>query len=770
MFQNGNIDFGDQIVLTLQLFREKPKILKEYQSQFKYILVDEFQDTNYAQNELVKILAGQTGNITVVADDDQSIYRFRGAAVSNVLEFKKNFLKVSQIVLVKNYRSTRQILDQAYRLIQHNNPDRLEFKNKINKKLESEKDGHMPSLLQCDNLTTETDEVASKIAENIKSQRYSFRDFAILVRKNNQAKPFMMALNQYGIPYKFVGSSGLYARPEIRLILSSIRTLTDHSDSLSLYNLLTSEVYRMPVREAVKLNTWASKNNRSLMYALENYQKINDLADLSAKTKVIIEKADYDLEKFSKNSTKDTIGQIIYQFLKDTGYLKDLVKRSNQDITQEAKLQNIAKFFEKIREFEHISEDKSILNFKNHLDTLIEAGEDPATADVDPDLDAVNILTVHKAKGLEFRVVFLVNLYNGSFPTRRQPEPLALPDDLIKETLPEGDYHLEEERRLFYVATTRACEELYLTTAQDYGGKRVAKVSQFVLEFLDVPKVDTKRIKLSSLEVIKRHEKVEEKHLLKKFYNGQGILILNPHQIDDYLSCPLKFKYIHILKIPILPHHPVIYGSAIHKAIEEYFVRKINGYKVTPEDLIKAFENNWESIGFVTREHEERRLEAGRASLQKFFLSEEEKKQLPTYIEKKFNFILDTDPRVKIFGRYDAIYQAKNFVEIRDFKTSEVRDQEKANDKVKKNRQMSVYTLSWLENYKKLPDRVSLYFVDSSLIGEIQKDDTDIEKVKKEIKEVAEGIANNDFWARPAWGECGRCAYLDICPYTQVEV
>lgn len=777
MLKEGNIDFGDQIILTLKLFRENKKILETYQKQFKYILVDEFQDTNFAQNELVKILAGKNGNITVVADDDQSIYRFRGAAVSNVLEFKKNFPKAKQIVLFKNYRSTQQILDNAYQLIQHNNPDRLEIKNKINKKLESQKQGPEPYFLQCHDLISEADKVAAIILEKIKSKKYSFKDFAILIRKNNQAKSFMMALNRYQIPYQFTGASGLYDREEIRLIISFMRALLDYDDSISFYNLVTSSIYKMPIREAVKLNTYANKIKRPLSYLFENYKSLDDdfYTQLSPQTIKIIEKVNKDFDKFYQETLESTAGQLIYKFLKDTGYLKNLVEKANNDPMAGAKIQNIAKFFEKIREFEHVSSDKSLLNFKNHLDILIEAGEDPATAEIDPDLDAVNILTIHKAKGLEFKIVFLVNLYQGSFPVRKQAEILPLPDDLIKETLPSGDYHLQEERRLFYVGVTRAREELYLTTAFDYGGKKRAKVSQFVLEFFDKPELKAPVIKTEKLELIKRTASYEEKYFLKNFYNGQGILKLNPHQIDDYLSCPLKFKYIHILKIPILKHHPVIYGSAIHKAIEEYYVRRLNNYPIKLSDILNTFENNWESVGFITREHEEKRFLAGQQALKEFFKRENKNKNLPTYIEKKFNCFL-AFPKykltIKISGRYDALYlkNKPHYVEIRDFKTGEVKEQKKADLRVRQNRQMSIYALSWLINHHYLPDKISLYFVDTGLIGECHKEEKDLKKTEEEILLVAEGILNNDFEPQPKWQECNRCAYSDICSYTQSEV
>ncbi|MGB9680908.1 MAG: 3'-5' exonuclease, partial [Minisyncoccia bacterium] len=405
----------------------------------------------------------------------------------------------------------------------------------------------------------------------------------------------------------------------------------------------------------------------------------------------IIEKLNKDFDKFYHETLRSTAGQLIYKFLKETTYLKDLVNKANNDPMAGAKIQNIAKFFEKIREFEHVSSDKSLLNFKNHLDILIEAGEDPATADIDPDLDVVNILTIHKAKGLEFKVVFLVNLYQGSFPVRKQSEVLSLPDDLIKETLPSGDYHLQEERRLFYVGVTRACEELYLTTAYDYGGKKRAKISQFVLEFFDKPELKSPIIKTERLEIIKKNASYEEKYYLKNFYNGQNYLKLNPHQIDDYLSCPLKFKYVHILKIPILEHHPVIYGSAIHKAIEEYYTRRLNNYPVKLSEIIKTFESNWKSIGFITREHEEKRFVAGQKALKEFFKRENKNKNLPSFIEKKFNFLLNYKSyplKIKISGRYDALYlkNKPRYVEIRDFKTGEVKEQKKADLRAKENR------------------------------------------------------------------------------------
>ena len=281
----GFLDFGDQVIKTIDLFKRRPKILKDYQDKFKYILVDEYQDTNYAQNELVKLLASKSKNICVVGDDDQSIYKFRGAAISNILEFKKTYPKTKQVVLTQNYRSTQSILNSAYRLIKNNDPDRLETQNKIDKKLKSiGGQGIPPQEIFADTISEEADAVATEIEKLMKKsvsrsslsvKHYSYRDFAILVRANSQADHFLRALNMKGIPHKFVGSSGLYQQEEVSTMISFLTAISNFEDSLNLYNLLTSDVYEMPPMDAIKVTSYAKRKNRSLFYVLKNLDSID---------------------------------------------------------------------------------------------------------------------------------------------------------------------------------------------------------------------------------------------------------------------------------------------------------------------------------------------------------------------------------------------------------------------------------------------------------------------------------------------------------------
>ncbi len=439
---SGKIDYGDQVYLTLKLLRDKPKILKEYQQKFNYILVDEYQDTNYAQNELVKLLANSHQNICVVGDDDQSIYKFRGASIANILKFKEEFKKAKQIVLNQNYRSTQSLLDASYRLIQFNNPDRLEVKNKIDKKLKSARKelGQGPREFGFQTLSEEADFVATEVEKVIKDKKIQYKDIAILVRANSQADSFIRSLNLKGIPYKFSGTSGLYSQPEIGLLTSFLNTISNFDDSLSIYNLAISEIYQLPLKDCIALANAARRKNRSLNYIFQNLISFEEI-EISDEAKAIVAKINQDMQELLELSRKENVGRVIYKFLEKTGYLKRLEREGS--VTSLIKIQNIAKFFDKVREFIDLVQNESVKAFVDYLETMRSVGDDPSTADFDPELDAVSVLTVHAAKGLEFPVVFMVGLVSDRFPLRERADQLPFPEDLIKAVLQSGDFHVQ---------------------------------------------------------------------------------------------------------------------------------------------------------------------------------------------------------------------------------------------------------------------------------------------------------------------------------------
>ena len=635
--EKGLVDFGDQVNLTLKLFREHPSILKEYQKRYKFILVDEFQDTNYAQFELLKLLAGKAANLTVVGDDDQSIYKFRGAAISNILSFEKVYKKCKKIVLVKNYRSTQIILDTARRLIKFNDPERLEVKAKVDKKLvaQSRETGKRVEHLHFDRVTSEADWVAKKIKES----EYPLKEIAILVRSNADAEPFRQSLNMLGIPHQFSGGGGLYVFPEIKLMVSFLRVIGDPADSVSLYDLALSEVYQLNPLDLQKMNTFASRRNLTLHHVFTHLGEFDILSDIKDENRATIQKIMEDIQHYLGFAKQKTTGEVLYKFLKKSGYLGKLTKEVS--VENENRLKNIAQFFEKVREFKEVAEVDRVSEFVKYLNILKEAGDDPESARPDFDVDAVNVLTVHKAKGLEFSVVFLVSLVADKFPVRTRKHPIELPKELIKEEVPAGDFHLMEERRLFYVGMTRAKRELYLTSAVDYGGKRDRKVSQFVLEALDIPKADISVLKKPALAQIELFGAPEPALPQERKRSKEEIIPLSHYQIDDYLTCPLKYKYIHILRVPLLPNHQIIYGKALHQAVQAYFTAKKNKQKFTEKQLLDTFTNNWSSEGFISRSHEEQRFAKGKEALKKFYKDEKKRGRIPKYVEEEFLVIED---------------------------------------------------------------------------------------------------------------------------------
>ena len=794
--QAGLIDFGDQVSLALRLLRESPAARLELQRRYRYILVDEFQDTNRAQSELVELLAAPHGSVTVVGDDDQSIYKFRGAAISNILEFKRRHPRTRQIVLRRNYRSRTPILDASYRLIRFNDPDRLEVRNGIDKRLIADRGATTTTPVRHLVFATgseEADGVAREIAARIAGGAGP-RDFAILVRANADADPVLRSLNLAGVAWRFSGTSGLYARPEIRLLLAFLRAIADLSASVDVYALAASDLYGLGGPDLTAIVNSARRRNRSLWEVLEELTRQPGLLRLSPETRATLERLVADLRCYTDLAHERPAGEVLYRFLKESGLLGRLA--ATDSVAAEEGLANIARFFDIIRAQSDLLPDDRAIFVARHLQTLIDAGDDPATAEVDLDADAVAVLTVHKAKGLEFPVVFMTGLVDGRFPARTRREPLALPAELVRETLPEGDAHVQEERRLFYVGMTRARDELVLSHAADYGGRRTRRVSQFVLEALDLPATAASGAAADARAHSPLERLVAFEARTEPVEPGrepiEGPLSLSFYQVDDYLTCPLKYKYVHVLRVPIAPHHAIVYGSALHKAVQEFHRLHARGHVMTEEELLAAFDRAWSNEGFLTREHEEARLAAGRAALLRF--REEQLRPgtvVPAYVEREFSFSLNGD---RIRGRmdrvdierlpagaadaYDGAGEAQladsiapalpglhpERVTITDYKSSDVRDPARARERARDSLQLQIYAMAYQAETGRLPDALQLWFLESGLVGRVEVDEKRLERARESVRKAASGIRARRFEATPDYLACGYCAFRDICP------
>ena len=253
----------------------------------------------------------------------------------------------------------------------------------------------------------------------------------------------------------------------------------------------------------------------------------------------------------------------------------------------------------------------------------------------------------------------------------------------------------------------------------------------------------------------------------KSQLNKELPLTLSHYQIDDYLTCPLKYKFIHILRVPIYKNHAIIYGSAMHQAIAAYLTARVSNDSFSLNDLLLVLEKGWKSEGYLSREHEEQRLSAGRLALQKFYEKEEQSDHRPTSVEKDFSFFFEG---VKIKGRFDRLDQMGETVNdgiIIDYKTSEVSNQKEADKKARESEQLDLYAWAYREKNGVLPKAVHLYFLDSEIIGTDVKEEKDIDKMKEKVQKAANGIRMSNFAARPTYIACRYCPYQEICPYTQ---
>lgn len=754
--KEGAMDFADLIAKAIKLFRTRKNILRQYQDKFKYFLVDEFQDTNYAQNELTRLLAGKKANLTVTGDDDQSIYRFRGAAVSNIIQFRKNYPKAKIIVLSKNYRSSQLILDHAYQLIQNNNPDRLEVKEKINKKLKAVREikGKPIEFIQADRVENEAEAVAKTIKSLTDGSvgNYDYQDMAILVRANNHAEPFVRALARQGLPYQFLGPGQLFRQAEVKDLIAYLKVLYNFEDDIALYRVLSLDLFDINARDLAATNNFARRKNLSLFESCEQVEKIS----VAKKTRGQIEKFVKMIHRHLKLLPKETAGQILYYFLEDTGLLKQLTNYKSP--IEERRSQNISKFFDRLKTYEVDHEDATVRAVVDWINLSMSLGESPLASNLDwTEENRVNLLTVHSAKGLEFPVVFLVNLVSARFPTRERQEQIPIPEKLIKEILPVGDFHQQEERRLFYVGMTRAGDRLFLTAANYYGeAKREKKVSPFVIETLGEGVVG-KPTKASDQLTIFDFQPTPE---VEPPMTRPPITYLSFSQVDAFDKCPLLYRYRYIQRIPTPSSPAAVFGSVVHQTLKDFYQTALDGKKPTKRDLLAILEKNWVDEGYTSKAHEKRMKKEAERMLKKFYDQGYDQDRLPKYLEQQF--IIKAKEGLRIGGRIDRIDETKTGMEIIDYKTGKEIDQKELD----KSLQMSIYALAATDPgvLAQNPENVvfSFYFLGTGKKKTTQRTKEQLVQAKKDLVQKAKEMEKSQFEPKPGvW--CDFCEYRLIC-------
>ncbi|MGG1246817.1 DNA helicase PcrA [Bacillus spizizenii] len=458
LLKNQSLDFDDLIMTTIKLFDRVPEVLEFYQRKFQYIHVDEYQDTNRAQYMLVKQLAERFQNLCVVGDSDQSIYRWRGADITNILSFEKDYPNASVILLEQNYRSTKRILRAANEVIKNNS-------NRKPKNLWTENDeGIKISYYRGDNEFGEGQFVAGKIHQLHSSGKRKLSDIAILYRTNAQSRVIEETLLKAGLNYNIVGGTKFYDRKEIKDILAYLRLVSNPDDDISFTRIVNVPKRGVGATSLEKIASYAAMNGLSFFQAIQQV----DFIGVSAKAANALDSFRQMIENLTNMQDYLSITELTEEILDKTEYREML--KAEKSIEAQSRLENIDEFLSVTKNFEQKSEDKTLVAFLTDLALIADIDQLDQQEEESGGKDAITLMTLHAAKGLEFPVVFLMGLEEGVFPHSRS---------LMEEA------EMEEERRLAYVGITRAEQELYLTNAKMrtlFGRTNMNPESRFIAE------------------------------------------------------------------------------------------------------------------------------------------------------------------------------------------------------------------------------------------------------------------------------------------------
>ncbi len=452
--KNNALDFDDLLVKTVELFQAKQEVLEYYQDRFRYIMVDEYQDTNTVQFKLVSLLAAKYRNICVVGDDDQSIYRFRGANIKNILSFEETFPGAKVIKLEQNYRSTKMILDSANEVIKNN-------AGRKDKTLWTENEvGERPVFREFGSSFDE----AEWVVRDIVKKGGPWKDYAILYRTNAQSRLFEEKCIAYNLPYRLVGGVNFYQRKEIKDILCYLKTIANGRDDLAVQRIINVPKRGIGAMSVARVNMFAMENDMSFYEALERVQAVPGIGKAALKIGVFTDQ----IGEFRKMLREEkTIKDVIEAVLEKTGYREEL--KEEGEVEAESRLENIEELINKAVSYWESADEPSLSEFLEEVALVADIDS------MDESEDRIILMTLHSAKGLEFPYVYLVGMEDGLFPSMM--------------SLMEGPEALEEERRLCYVGITRAENRLTLTAAKSRmvkGEMQYARTSRFINEIPDV--------------------------------------------------------------------------------------------------------------------------------------------------------------------------------------------------------------------------------------------------------------------------------------------
>jgi DNA helicase-2/ATP-dependent DNA helicase PcrA len=748
----------------------KDEVLRaRLQQRYQHILVDEFQDTNIAQLELLHLLSTKPRNVVVVGDNDQAIYRFRGASFGSFKLFLERFAgwKTGQdstpfrVTLTENYRSTPNILRVATQVIAQNEVS-ADFPKKMLSATRAE--GERIRIVELPTADDEAHWVTNEL-ERLHGTGYPWRDFAVLYRQHAHRDQLVEELSRRKIPF-VIARLSILEHPLVRDVLAYLRLIAKPYDDIACARVLAAPAWHLEAADLVRLAERTRKKRGTSLY--EALQPPQPQLPFDPSPTALSELLEF-ISAQRKTLRHRTAGEILADLTEWLEIPQLAGARDRKFVAQ------LAQF---VKDWEPKSEKRDLSEFLEYLDYFEQAGGTVCLDDDAPG-DAVQLMTVHGAKGLEFPHVFLLRVNSRAFPARERAPLFQFPAKLMKEELPAGQFHIQEERRLFYVALTRAERKLTITTLTEKRGK----VPTFIEDILMEPAVRRRDVLQIAPKIRPREEAAARRGAAT---NGASLfpapaprprifsriadwaetfhppspepLKLSSSQVDNYRRCPQLYLFGYLWSLKEGPRATLSFGSVMHTTIKRFVEQLRKGVKLPFEEVARIFETEWTSAGFEDDYQEGEYKKDGIEQLRAFHGALLEAQSEIVGQEKAFELPLENN--VIVSGRIDQINSlGRNDVEIVDYKTGRPKKEADA----RKDLQLSIYALAAQEIFELNPVRLVFHYLQNNQVQVTTRDAKQLDAAQKIVQEAAADIRAGEFSPKPGFA-CRTCAYKPICP------
>jgi DNA helicase II / ATP-dependent DNA helicase PcrA len=766
--EKKRVSFGSLITGAVELLQKDAALREKLQQRYRYVLVDEFQDTNIAQIELLHLLCAEPRNIFVVGDNDQAIYRFRGASFASFSIFEKRFAGLKdtddpspyRVSLTENYRSTPNILRVATHVIGQNARSER-FPPKILTTTHPE--GEKIRIAELANAANESRWVTGEL-ERLHRTGRRWKDFAVLYRQHAHRDELVDELSRAKIPFVITKLS-ILEHPLVRDVLAYLRLIATPYDDVACARVLAAPAWHLEPKDLVRLTERAGKKRGLALIDVLQAPQTELFFDASqASLQVLLGFLSAQRKTINRRTARNILRDVI-EWLE---IHERATARDRKYVTR------LAEF---IVEWEPRSDTRGLAEFLEYLDYFDQAGGTVSLEDEVPG-DAVQLMTVHGAKGLEFSQVFLLRLNNKAFPASERSHVFEFPAELMKEGAPAEQFHIQEERRLFYVALTRARERLTITTLTE----RKGKVPTFVEDIVMDPVVKRRNVVQLAPKLPPRDAAseagndispsslfptpVDSPRIFSRIVTWAETfhplspepLKLSPSALDNYQRCPQQYLFGRLWSLQEGPRGTMTFGRVVHDTIRRTLAELRKGNKLPFEEVQRIFETEWKSAGFEDAYQEDEYKKDGVEQLSVFHAAMLE--SLPEILEQEKVFELPMENNVIITGRIDQVNAlGRNDVEIVDYKTGKAKKDVDA----RRNLQLSIYAIAAREIFEWNPVRLVFHYLQNNQIQATTRDAKQLDEAQKIIQEVATDIRAGQFPPKPGY-LCRNCAYKSICP------